>query len=89
MEVEAGPGPRPTLPERRVRRWSGFDLLDEHNLPHIKRCHAADEELIAVERPVANNEEVAPVHLEAAKNEHELAVALCKSAVKHYIGYDE
>lgn len=69
--------------------WVGFDVLNEHILPHIKRCHAADVELVAAERAVANGEEGAVNRLAAAKNEHELSTALRKTAVKYYLGIDE
>nr|XP_040245531.1 classical arabinogalactan protein 9-like [Aegilops tauschii subsp. strangulata] len=53
------------------------------HISFIKRCCGADEEVIAAERVVANGEEGVAGLLEAAKKEHELTVALRKSAVKH------
>lgn len=86
MEVEAGAGPRLALPERRQNPWA---VLDEHILPHIKRGRAADEELVAAERSVANKEEGALDRLAAAKNEHELANALRKTVIKYYLGINK
>lgn len=69
--------------------WAGFDVLDEHVLPHIKRCRAADEELVAAEKAVAAGEEGAADRLAAAKEEHDLAHVLRKMAAKYYLGVDE
>lgn len=69
--------------------WGGFDVLDEHIFPHIQRCRTADKEILAADRAVAADEEGALAHLEAAMNEHQLAVALRKSAVKFYLDIDE
>lgn len=65
--------------------WAGFDVLDEHVLPHIKRCHATDEELVAAEKAVAGGEEGTADRQE----EHDLTHALHKSAAKFYLGIDE
>ena len=69
--------------------WAGFDVINEHILPHIKRCHATTEELISMDRMVAAGEEGAADHLSSAKEEHDLANALYRTTAKFYLGVDE
>lgn len=64
-------------------------MLDEHILPHIKRCRAIDEEVVTAERAMMTREEGAVECLAAAREEHALATALRKTAVKFYLGFDE
>lgn len=69
--------------------WAGFDVINEHILPHIKRCHATNEELISTDRMVAAGEEGVVYRPAAAREEHDLATVLRKMAVKLYLGIDE
>lgn len=60
--------------------WAGFNVLNKHIFPHIKRCRATDDGLVTTQCAVANGEEGAHGRLEASK-EHELTWTLRKSTV--------
>lgn len=69
--------------------WAGFHALHDHLFPHFQRGREANAELVATEKALAAEEEGAADCLAAAKEEHDLAHALRKTAAKFYLGVDE